>query len=374
MSQIRDRLNSSPGKSRLPENHGIDPAVHENILVVQSAHPDRVLQVLQALAGKSVFTNPRYTLLCRNEPVILECFKNHPMLAGIRCHSGIRSAMSSLRSLRREKYDGAVILFTREPEHWKIKIFVFLLGIRNKLIFNEAGDCFYFTWWQASALVWHRVKQRLATTGRHSLDQVRTLLGLPLSVQRRPAPESYPGERILVVQSADASGVLRALDRLRQAPLFANPRYTVFCRDLPETVTKFQHHSMVYETRLHTRTHNSWGHLRLLRRQHYDAVVLFLTGEPGYWKIKCFAFLLGAKHKVVFNENNDCFYFQWKAWSRLLSHRMASRSGISAHAGWKTQVAGLLLKLIKLLCFPFRFVWLLMIWMQLRVSARKVSP
>jgi hypothetical protein len=102
-------------------------------------------------------------------------------------------------------------------------------------------------------------------------------------------------------------------------------------------------------------------------------VVLFLTGDPGYWKIKCFAFLLGARHKLIFNENNDCFFFHWKAWAGLLAHRMASRSKVPAHAGGAHQIAGVFLILIKLLLFPFRFAWLLLVWGQLRWSAMRAS-
>lgn len=179
-------------------------------------------------------------------------------------------------------------------------------------------------------------------------------------------------ERILVLQSAGPASILRALDRMKEAPLFTRPRYTLFCRDLPEVEEQFRSHPMVSEVRVHEKTRNTWGHLLLLRRERYDAAVLFLTGEPGYWKIKCFAFLLGAKHKVIFNENNDCFYFHWRAWLRLLAHRMAGRSSVAAHAGWKTQVAGHVLYLVKFVIFPFRFLWLLAVWMRLRLSAGKV--
>jgi hypothetical protein len=226
-------------------------------------------------------------------------------------------------------------------------------------------------------LIRHRLRNRPKVSAPDWTSRMRTSLGrlrrLVPRLALQKGREHYPGERILILQTAEPASVLRALDRLQQAPLFSKPRYTLFCRAFPEVLEQFQNHPMLYETRIHTRTHNSWNHLRSLRRENFDAVVLFLTGDPGYWKVKCFAFLLGARHKVIFNENNDCFYFKWKAWFGLLVHRMASRSKVSAHARWSSQAAVFFLVLIKILLFPFRFAWLLIVWLQLRRSAVRAS-
>jgi ADP-heptose:LPS heptosyltransferase len=387
MSQVRDMLNSSGKKApkpKLQEQAQSGPMgeaeTHssEKILIVQSAHPERVLRALERLKEGHVFAHPSYTLLCRNRPEILEFFRDHPMLGGIRGHSGVRTAWRNLRSLRAEKYDGIVLIFAGESGHWKIKLLAFLLGVHNKLIFKEDNDYFLFTWKAASSLVRQRLASRLEVFCRHRMLRMRTWLKWPFHRRPRPAApegeqERYPGERILILQSAHPPGVLRALDRLGQAPLFHHPRYTLFCRDFPEVRAQFQSHPMLYETRVHTRAQNSWEHLRRLRHEQFDAVVLFMAGDQGYWKIQCFAFLLGARHKVIFNENNDCFYFTWNAWLRLLAHRMGTRSKLSAHPGWSSQFAGLLLFLVKLLLLPFRFAWLLMVWLHLRRSTMKAS-
>jgi hypothetical protein len=270
-----------------------------------------------------------------------------------------------------------VLLFSQEPGYWKLKLFAFLLGARNKLIFDENNDAFYFTRRAALALARRRIGQRWRATVSICAGPMRAALKMPsvrLPRRRDRIPvDHYPGEKILVLQSAGPRNVLGAFDRMRETPLFRNPRYTLFCRDFPEVLDHFKRHPMVYEVHSHTRTQNSWSHLRNLRREHFDAVVLFLTGDPGYWKIKCFAFLLGARHKLIFNENNDCFFFHWKACAKLLARRMSSRSQVPAHAGRAHQAAGFFLILIKLLLFPFRFVWLLILWGRLRWSAWKVS-
>ncbi len=380
MSRISELLSSpanSMPKPDVPAHPKLEHQASEKILIIQSAHPNCILRALERLHNDPVFANPRYTLLCRNRPEILEFFRNHPMLAAILGHSGARTAWPMLHRLRVEKYDGAVLFFTGEPGHWKIIWFAFLLGIRHKLVFNENNDCFYFTWKATFSLIRRHLRNRPKAASPKQASRMRTALGRLRRLVPRPASqkerEHYPGERILILQTAEPASVLRALDRLQQAPLFTKPRYTLFCRAFPEVLGQFQNHPMLYETRIHTRTHNSWNHMRSLRRANFDAVVLFLTGDPGYWKIKCFAFLLGARHKVIFNENNDCFYFKWKAWFGLLVHRMASRSRVSTHARWSFQGAGFSLVLIKILLFPIRFAWLLIVWLQLRRSAMRAS-
>ncbi len=347
------------------------------ILIVQSAHPDFVLRSLGVLDKNPVFANPRYTLLCSDRPDVLAFFRNHPMIGAIQGHSGIRTAWRMRRCLRAEKYNGIVLVLTGERGYWKIIAFAFLLGVRSKLVFNEHGECFYFSWQAAFSLIRHHFKVRPKPTGPNLMIRALTALERQFLHVPRPVPESprdlYPGERILILQTAEPACVLRALDRLRQAPLFSNPRYTLFCRALPEVVEQFRNHPMLHETRVHTRTHNSWRHLHRLRNENFDAVVLFLTGDPGYWKMKCFAFLIGTRHRVIFNENNDCFYFKWNAWFNLLAHRMAGRSTVTTHSRWSSQAAGISLLLIKILLFPFRFVWLLFVWLQLRRSAMRAS-
>jgi hypothetical protein len=190
-----------------------------------------------------------------------------------------------------------------------------------------------------------------------------------------PAPASahYPGEKVLIVQSAEPPHVLQALDRLRERRLFYRPRYALFCRNKPEVVRCFRGHPMIAQLILHTETRNGWQHWRSLRRERFGGMVLFLTGDPSYWKVKCFAFLLGARTKVVFNENNDCFYFTWRAWLKHVAHRMDERSRLGYQPRWAARIGILLFLLLKSLVLPFRFLWLLGVRARLRNAARKAS-
>jgi len=130
---------------------------------------------------------------------------------------------------------------------------------------------------------------------------------------------------------------------------------------------------MLHRILTHSETTGVWRHLRTLRRARYDALVFFLTGDPSYWKMKCFAFLLGARNKVVFNESNDCFYFSVRTWLVLMSRRREDqlRTGRTSAAGftWPYHARLIGVLVTKTLLLPFRFLWLLFRWLHLRVSA-----
>src|SRR6185503_15332620 len=110
-----------------------------------------------------------------------------------------------------------------------------------------------------------------------------------------------PGEKILIIQSAEPPVVFLALEHLKENQLFHNPRYWIFCRNRPEALRRFRSHPMIFHVLPHTETVRSWDHLMALRREKFDGLVLFFTGDPSYWKIKYFAFLLGVRHKLIFN-------------------------------------------------------------------------
>jgi hypothetical protein len=123
----------------------------------------------------------------------------------------------------------------------------------------------------------------------------------------------------------------------------------------------------------HSETRQAWKHLRKLRREHFDVVVVLFTGDPSYWKIKYFAFLLGARHTVIFNENDDCFFFSWGTWLSLLAYRMGARSRPGSQPQWTYRARFFAVCLVKALLFPLRFVWLVLVWLRLRSSGLRTS-
>jgi hypothetical protein len=189
----------------------------------------------------------------------------------------------------------------------------------------------------------------------------------------RPRPENHGREKILILQSAEPAYVLKAMESLREQSLYQNPSYTVFCRNKQESIGSFQGNLILDRMLVHSETRGSWAHLRNLRRERFDTAVLFLTGDPGYWKVKLFAFLLGAKRKLVFDETGDCFYFGFRRWIRLIARRMRERPPMEAQSRCLNTAFALLFTLLKAIVLPFRFVWLLLIWIRLRQGEWKAS-
>ncbi len=155
------------------------------------------------------------------------------------------------------------------------------------------------------------------------------------SVSGRKSGQWLPQrERILIVQSAEPAYVFKALDRLKSMPLFQNSRYTIFCRDHAEIVKHFVGHPMFHQVLTHSETQGWWKHIVKLRRERFYAVVVFFTGDPSYWKIKYFSFLLSARRKLIFDENSNCYFLSLAAWLALLERDLIL-SGIFQSSRWK---------------------------------------
>jgi hypothetical protein len=129
---------------------------------------------------------------------------------------------------------------------------------------------------------------------------------------------------------------------------------------------------MIHEVVTHTETRGAWNHWKILRRRRCDALIVFFTGDPSYWKVKYFAFLLGVRHKLIFNENGDCFFFGVRSWLSFLAHRMGERSRLGFQPHWSHQARAIGFLMTKLLLVPFRFVWLLLVWIRLRSAGSGV--
>jgi hypothetical protein len=360
------------------------------ILLVATASPKRVRRKAEELLAGP---HGAPTILCGDKP---QCLNFYREIAGADVVGLDPGKWSSIvHDLRRRKFAAIYLFWTGETGYRRIKILALLLGAGRIKV--DAGDgCVFQLTWKAIIRYWlFRRKHPLPSDHYDFVPQpvpepppqpvpepAPQLAAEPLP-EPVPAPAPPPveheepgpfaGQKILILQSAEPPDVLRALAHLNNSPLFSNPRYTLFCRNRPETLKHFQGHKSLAEIRIHHEARDGWRHLRRLRRERFEVAVLFLTGDPSYWKIKCFAFLVGARHKLIFNENNDCFYFTWRAWLSLLSHRLRNRSSLPMPQRWPSQVRVASLVIIKLLVLPFRFAWLLIVWLRLRGSALRPS-
>lgn len=179
--------------------------------------------------------------------------------------------------------------------------------------------------------------------------------------------------QVLIIQSAEPPYVLKGLECLKQSALFGNPRFTIFCRNRPEILGSLQGHPMLSQILIHSEAQDSWHHWRTLRDERFDAVVLFLTGDPSYWKVKIFAFLLGQRRLLIFDECGDWFFFNLRQWLSLIARRVRERPSPGAGTRWSRSTRILVSLALKSVIFPFRFLWLLLVWLRLRFAGRRWS-
>ena len=323
------------------------------ILLVETASPKRVRRAAEEILRGGIYPDPEVTIFSTGNPEALRCFGE---ISGARVTAPRgRGTLAALGELRAERFDVVRIFWTGEAEYRWLKLGALRLGRRATLVDNGDGGLFPLT---VPALL------------RHALFRLRH--PLPADQGELAPPAREPRERILIVQSAEPAAVVRALARLSERPVFRDPRYTILCRNRPEVVKRFQEHPMIAEVCTHDRSRRALGHLRALRRLRFDGMVLCLTGGPSYWKIKYFAFLLGARHKLIFNENDDCFFFSWRDGLALLERRLAEQRTEVGETRSSVPLR-LLLQPVKAALVPFRFAWLLVVWLRLRRAALRAS-
>ncbi len=325
------------------------------ILLVETASPHRVRAKAEEILAGNIYPAPAITILCSGDPRTLQYYSEIP---GVGIISLLATGKRRIRcDLEDRKPDVLYTFWTGERQYRAMKAFA--LGIKSGSVVVDSGDGGVFP------LTWKAILRHALFRWQHPLptDHWQYLSPIPADVG------FYDGERVLIIQSAEPVHILSALEQWNVRPLFRNPRYTLFCRNLPEIVESFRGHPMLSEIRLHSEMVGWWTHFRNLRRERFDAVAVFFTGDPSYWKIKYFPFLLGARHKVILNENNDCFFFSWTSLLGLFAHRLGEKSRPGSRLRWHHPVRSLSFLPVKAALAPFRFAWLLLVWLRLRCGA-----
>jgi hypothetical protein len=314
------------------------------ILLIETASAKRICEKLRQILASKTYPDPEISVLCaeRNRPR----YREFPVTVWA---VTVQSRRRIEEELAQKRFDVIFAFWTGEKRARRWKLLPIRLKPREAHILSGDGNEFRLTW---KAII------------RHSIFRLRH--ALPTDHWEYQEPES-DHEKILVVQSAEPPYVLNGLDRLMRKPLFLNPRFTLFCRNLPEIEGIFRDNPVLAEIITHSEARNSWEHLRFLRRQRFDGIVLFLTGDPSYWKVKLFAFLLGTRRILIFNEFNDCFFFNFHQWLLLIS-RTISAFPKETGSRWSHSTRILLSLALKSVSLPFRFAWLLLVWLRLRIA------
>jgi hypothetical protein len=322
------------------------------VLLIETASPKRICEKAQQILKSGLYPDPEVFVLCD------ERSSHHfRQLPGVTIYALPKpSRRLAIKALDGNTFDVVFAFWTGEKRFRWWKLLSFRLWIKETYILSGDTNEFRLTW---KAICRHTV--------------FRLKHPLPTDHYEYAVPEG-DRERVLVIQSAEPFYVLSALERLRKKPLFTNPRFTLFCRNLPEIVNSFHANSTLQRVIVHSKAQNVWKHWRNLRNERFDAIILFLTGNPSYWKVKIFAFLLGTRRILIFNETSDCFFFNFHQWLALMTHRVRVRPH-SAGTGsrWSHSARILISLMLKPIIFPFRFVWVLCVWFWLRSAGLRAS-
>lgn len=337
------------------------------------------LKAEEILSG-SLYCSPDLTILCRDDPRSLS------ELSGITGARLIPLSAGRAGELKRVRFDVVYAFWTGERKYRKMKLGALRIPASYRDIDIGDGHVFRLTPGAFARFLLIRWKhprptdhaafvalpQKSARQSPECGDETGAAL-LHREVREPAGPGRPPLERILLLQSAEPRFLLRTLDRWKEQPIFREPQYTLFCRDFHEVLAQFRNHPMLSRIVAHSEGRGAIRHWRELRRERFDAVVAFFTGDPSYWKIKYLAFLLGTRHKLIFNENGDCFFFSWGAWFSHMAYRLSQRGDQETETPLAAHARAVAVPAIKLILFPFRFLWLLLVWIWLRSSASRAS-
>ncbi len=327
------------------------------ILLIESACSKRICEKAEQILSSGIYPNPEISIVGNAKTI-----RSFESLPGIKIYSledHPKRRQLKEQGLTHLRFDVVFAFWTGEKRYRRWKWFGLRIRAKEKIILAGDGNEFRLTW---KSIIRHgafRWKHPLPT------DHWDYVTREP----ETPAPAvRAAGEDVLIIQSAEAAYVLRGLARLKEKPLFVSPVYTLFCRNHREIIRALEGHPMLSRIIAHSETRGSWHHLRALRRRHFDAVVLFLTGDPSYRKIKLFAFLLGGRRILIFNEFCDCFFFNWGQFLALITARFQGRPQAALVPKWSQSTRFLVSCILKSVLLPFRFLWLLLVWLRLRLA------
>jgi hypothetical protein len=334
------------------------------ILLIETASPRRVRRKAEEILAGGSYTAPDITILCRPDASSVEHLS---VLSGARIVPLETYARKDiLRELGRAPFDLAIVFWTGEKEYRAMKRTAFRIKAREVLV--EIGDGHRMKLTVGNFLRYLPIRWR----HRQPTDHFEYLFETGPATED-PAAQDHNGERVLILQSAEPQVIIDALNRMIERPFFISPRFTIFCRNRLEIISCLRGHPLIHEIISHSETRSALANLIELRRRKFHGLVVFFTGDPSYWKIKYFTFMLGVPRKLIYNEFGGCFFFEWNHYYRHLAYRLRQHFGAGSSPRWLWQIRLPATIFLKLTLFPFRFLWLLGMWAWLRATALKTT-
>lgn len=292
------------------------------ILFIQTETPSLVIHAIRKLKGKTRYAKAKIILVCREED--RKKFKGAPQINKVLTYQrgDFKANLKLARLIRKVDADIACAIFSGRPFFRKSKLLFFVLPIRQHLIFDAQLDCHHLT----------------------PLTLARTFQKAP----PLPTPRETLRQRVLLLQTANHSLTIKALDILLKSKVVGDAEISIFCSEVDrqffESLEKVREVIAYHPGKLWV----NFGILLTMARKRTDVIAALFSQQLIYRKQKILFFLMPAKHRLVFNRELDCFYLNWKNFSWLLSE-------------FNKNLASLVLRVLRLLLFVPRFLYLL-IW------------
>ncbi|MEE8587508.1 MAG: hypothetical protein V3T83_21940 [Acidobacteriota bacterium] len=313
----------------------IRQAPETKVLVLQTDDNSRMAQLMERLEDPQVAGSAPIYVFCSEAN--RKFFESLPRVEEVLTYrkGNRRVNLSTLRRLRQMHPDAVVALLAGRPTFRRAKLLFFLLPARGRLVFNAHLECYYL-----NSKTWRQLLKRKSLTASSS------------------APH-----RLLLIQSEDDHTMLESLGTVQGPNLARVSQLLVFCREDKQKLFESRPEvAQVIVYRPGALVENLRA-VRRLRRLDLDSVCAVFSGRPIFRLQKLLFFLAPARHRLVINENQDCFYFSWLRAGQLL------RLHGNRHLPWLELVFRALLK--GALFFP-RFFYLV-IWVTVMKLKRAYS-
>ncbi len=278
----------------------IQPAASQGIphrmLLVQTEADEIALKALDTVRKPEVARIGQLFVLCREDKSSL--FEARPEVEQVFTYRRGESLgnLRLLLRLGRLELDSVAAVFSGRPTYRQAKLAFLLIRARHRLVINANHDCFYLR--------------------PGNLRRLLTMESAP--------PQDLPN-RILLIQTEEDETMLECCDLVKDPKVAKFGELLVFCREDKRPLFEARPDvSQVITYRKGALRRNLWT-WRRLRRMNIDLTAAVFSGRPIYPLQKLLFFLTAAPHRLVFNENLDCFFFSWRRPGELLSLRSSRR-------------------------------------------------
>ncbi|MDA2926239.1 hypothetical protein MYX78_03230 [Acidobacteria bacterium AH-259-G07] len=276
------------------------PNPQPRLLLVQTETPLYVSHAIGKLKEKKLFPRSEIILLCREAD--RSEFDSNSQIDQILTYSGGRlwNNFQLWKEIKKLDADMVCAIFSGRPYFKKAKLLFFFLPVRRHLVFNARLDCYDLS--------------------------PRTFFWIFRKVPLLFETEEI-SHRVVLLQTEHRQDTRSALSVLSNPRIVPKARISVFCAEdsrnifesLPEVekVFTWNRHKLLKSLRA------AWR----MARFHPDVLAAIFSGRPVFRKQKLLFFLLPARHRLVFNENLDCFYLSWRTFHRFFI-REAEGTGV----------------------------------------------